>query len=1841
MLDCGLDIAQILKFLPLSVAPNKSDNTIKKWTHSDKEKDKILGDELREVAGSVFVDGSPEFCSPELGMTTLSEVDAILLSNHNTMLALPYITEYSGFKGTIYCTEPTLQIGRQYMEELVTYVERNPRNKKCSKWKSDGILASLPAPLRDAIRPTAWRECYTRHDIQACLSKVQTVGYNEKRNIFGALTITACSSGYSIGSCNWTIKSPYQKICYISGTSTLTTHPKPMDTDPLRQSDLIILSSMTKTPGYNPDQMIGEFCVNTVVTIKNGGNVLVPCYPSGMTFDLFECLSGHLDSCGLTTVPLYFLSPVSDSSLAYSNIYAEWLSTSKQSKVYLPEPPFPHAELVSIGRLRHYTNIHDGLQNDFKSPCIVFAGHPSLRMGDVVHFMELWGKSSSNTILFTEPDFPYIEALAPFQPLQMKVCYCPIDTSLNFSQANKLMRDLKPGHLVVSESYVHPPANLTHKTDLVIDYDPQPLTYKRGEILTLPIKRQFETVEITPQLAKNIGPVEVKPGCMVSMVTAALNIKDNKYTLEMLPEGHLSGKKRRADGSLIRQKSYIWGSLNVQTFVDALTRQGITDIKVEDTEDGSIIDLVKMEKLQAQVLIDFIESEKGFYSDQSLDKDRDKKMQVVQEQLAKITIQLPDSEQEEVRTSITHLLILADISMSMSGSPLAQVKDALTEILGNALQHSNIITDLFLFNNMAFTVDFDRSNYLHKIEEIKASGGTCFSKAFSHLGAEMKRIEEKAEKEIDRSVIVFLTDGMDSSLYGTNQVQEEWFQTLMGSLKEVTSPYTIHTVGFSKEHHYNFLKKLTEQGSGEGLFRYCEPKDGPTVLRDKLQELFDFVLSNATAPMKVNVSIPGTNQILEGGTTKNTATYLGEITTDETSGKRELGLDLWIFVCDPNTTDLTINVEMTVLENEQVEKVLVPCEVTMTTRQVIDAQEKVMWNVKVLQRNCDVLSAAIGKAINDGNVKDNMTSRVDKLQERVSRVPLFKREFDKEIREGMKVHLDDIKTKINHMRTVLAEYARGNTQSVQMLARAHDMRYQAKFSKSRRQRILDKRVAKNMPNLQTAQSQLDQLILNHQEIEQMSSSAKEFFVCSLSLNNIRDVLLDSDKDDAIGFGLAVRRQEHVLDAPTLVELHSISGTLVSRSAMLDALEYKINCSGQLKAHGGFDFTQPLGVTTVGQSREPINAWLPLYCTRQHWERVKVLLKPSLGYFCTLDPLGYDFQQMDVMFMVLGSMVGGLTDTKSSDQQLKMIFCFLQTCQACIQEFSLENRLTEAVNKFLTSPEDRMKHKLPNLYTMIGYVLSLPADTIRTVIECTRRGASRILREINSNITHGLVDLILHGNKDKDVVDEKTAYKDLVKCLYSEINNKKDLPLTKVFDPREGLTIDDSMTKKYDEKMDQTMEVWAQAELDIIRNKNQTKKVNAARKAVEQWQQEGRAAVVVDPVTESGCGVDDPCVLTNSKLQHLTKMIKTFSSQSKPSLSSFLGCMAFIEFWLLQSKDLSEMDLNDGLPPEGWIEMAKEAVKKVYTCANEQVKCFMTESEDEDLLVVKETVSSETASVPGGSVSDSQCTTKRDDDVDDFSDDNDNGTESDYDIEEDFDVSPKPRKVENMVHKHISLPVILTLIDPDLDVVQLSRLLMCQVIAYHSNSKARAAVANNQYINFATKVDYQEEIRKLDAELIKMREEAIKDVMESVQNLRANYCMLHTPSMWAFIGYLMCTYKERNQGFSDLLSTIVDENSPDQFPLLADKVRVMFLGKYKDYAVLARGNVWIPEAKVAKQFAKVLGEEVWNDIDVEVRSHVKLHVYRESDIPNRHGHCNSNPYIPNALRRKLGMPLLKN
>lgn len=67
---------------------------------------------MRECINRVFIDSPPEFKPPSSGVVDFSAVDAILVSNYHSMLALPFITNGTGFKGVVLMTEPTLQIGR-------------------------------------------------------------------------------------------------------------------------------------------------------------------------------------------------------------------------------------------------------------------------------------------------------------------------------------------------------------------------------------------------------------------------------------------------------------------------------------------------------------------------------------------------------------------------------------------------------------------------------------------------------------------------------------------------------------------------------------------------------------------------------------------------------------------------------------------------------------------------------------------------------------------------------------------------------------------------------------------------------------------------------------------------------------------------------------------------------------------------------------------------------------------------------------------------------------------------------------------------------------------------------------------------------------------------------------------------------------------------------------------------------------------------------------------------------------------------------------------------------------------------------------------------------------------------------------------------------------------------------------------------------------------------------------------------------------------------------------------------------------------------------------------------
>lgn len=177
MLDCGLTEQTVLNFLPLPFVQSSKLSNMPNWI-PNRDHDTQMDGELKECCGRVFIDSAPEFCPPMDKLVDFSEIDVILISNYLNMLALPYITERTGFKGKVYATEPTRQIGQFFLEELVDYIEVAPKANNASLWKQ--MLHILPSPLSEAFRPKKWKQIFSIKDIQRSLARVTITGYDEK-----------------------------------------------------------------------------------------------------------------------------------------------------------------------------------------------------------------------------------------------------------------------------------------------------------------------------------------------------------------------------------------------------------------------------------------------------------------------------------------------------------------------------------------------------------------------------------------------------------------------------------------------------------------------------------------------------------------------------------------------------------------------------------------------------------------------------------------------------------------------------------------------------------------------------------------------------------------------------------------------------------------------------------------------------------------------------------------------------------------------------------------------------------------------------------------------------------------------------------------------------------------------------------------------------------------------------------------------------------------------------------------------------------------------------------------------------------------------------------------------------------------------------------------------------------------------------------------------------------------------------------------------------------------------------------------------------------------------------
>lgn len=700
MLDCSLNMRTLQHFLPQMLVPNQRFDAMP-FYRSPQTGQQF--DNLKEFNQRVYLNTTLEFSIPEFGLINVEDLDAVLISSYNSMLALPYLTKMKGFRATVYCTEPIMQFGKMLMDELTFLIKSNQmvmiNNEKSAtssntsqssiktsaktvsntdkyplfrtlsnlainfnkreksthreneqkpfseEWDECGeaMLTSETVPSKKArlddektcksktdqnsetftagidekkletlkqtymqlaqvlnitethMKPVNWKHLYSKEDVEACMGKIKLIDFNERIDVFGALTVHAKSSGHSIGSCNWSIESDCDTLAYLGKSSLLNTHSKAFNTSFLKHQhvDCLIANGLSQCPNNDPEQMITEFCKACVATVKQQGSVLVPTLPTGKIYDIIECLWRYLQEAQLANTPVYFVSHVAPQSLAYSNIFAEWLCDSKQQFVYAAESPFQHAELVKSNLIKVYPSITSKFNEDFHQPCILFASHPSLRFGDACHFVEYWKNSPNNSFIFIEPDFNYLDALSPYQPIYANYFYFPIETSLTSHQFHKLCKETKQlNSLLVSNAYNH--------SDNLIKLDKLPLSTKltflaQNDIIKLDsFKRKYENCDIEADLALMIMPS--KKNFLISKdindlnanniafatFNAQLCTKNNHHVLKAAPRTIPLTRRDRLNESNLRK--YCYGKLNVEKFLNTLRHYGLNTFKLTEKE---------------------------------------------------------------------------------------------------------------------------------------------------------------------------------------------------------------------------------------------------------------------------------------------------------------------------------------------------------------------------------------------------------------------------------------------------------------------------------------------------------------------------------------------------------------------------------------------------------------------------------------------------------------------------------------------------------------------------------------------------------------------------------------------------------------------------------------------------------------------------------------------------------------------------------------------------------------------------------------------------------------------------------------------------------------------------------------------------------------------------------------------------------------------------------------------------------------------------------------------------------------------------------------------------------
>lgn len=284
---------------------------------------------------------------------------------------LPLLVK-QGFRGPIYCSEPTAELTKLILLDAAKIQEEDAENAN-----KEGYSKHKPAlPL------------YRVADAEAVFPSLNILVPEEWHDILdGDAKLNLTSSGHILGSTFVEIEAGGKSIVFtgdLGRANPVTLKPRAV----LREADYLVVESTYGDRCHPAEPAIDTLAKIINETLDKSGQVLIPSFAIGRTQDILHLLATLKSSHRIPDVPVYLDSPMADKATAVFDRFGAW------HKLSSPDLRRLSTTFQYVASVNHSMAIYSS-----KEPAIVLAGSGMLTGGRIKHHLVARLPDPKNTVI--------------------------------------------------------------------------------------------------------------------------------------------------------------------------------------------------------------------------------------------------------------------------------------------------------------------------------------------------------------------------------------------------------------------------------------------------------------------------------------------------------------------------------------------------------------------------------------------------------------------------------------------------------------------------------------------------------------------------------------------------------------------------------------------------------------------------------------------------------------------------------------------------------------------------------------------------------------------------------------------------------------------------------------------------------------------------------------------------------------------------------------------------------------------------------------------------------------------------------------------------------------------------------------------------------------------------------------------------------------------------------------------------------------------------------------------------------------------------------------------------